>query len=102
MLHDTVADAIYHAIYVGLQPVVEQSTLGPSGSRALRSQTRLRKINARSCVDLYSYKTNRRYFMRRFREAMSGFANLLIEKSKKWNVSLLVGAQHMLAKHYID
>ena len=35
----------------GLQPVVQQSTICPSGSRALRSQTWLRKIDLRNCVE---------------------------------------------------
>ena len=35
----------------GLQPVVQQSTICPTGSEALRSQTWLRKIDARSCVE---------------------------------------------------
>ena len=35
----------------GHQPVVQQSTACPSGSRALRSQTWLRKIDARNCVE---------------------------------------------------
>ena len=38
-------------LFGGLQAVVPQSTICPSGSRALRSQTWLRKIDARSCVE---------------------------------------------------
>ena len=60
-----------------LQEVVQQSTIWPSGSGALRSQTWLRKIDARNCVDIFSYQTTRRNFLRRFCEAMSGFAKLL-------------------------
>ena len=37
---------------LNFQPVVQQSTSCPSGSTALRSQTWLRKIDARSCVEL--------------------------------------------------
>ena len=50
--------SIYHTwhgrpfiLYEGLQPVVQQSIICPSGSRALRSQTWFRKIDARSCVE---------------------------------------------------
>ena len=76
----------------GLQPVVQQSTSCPSGSTALQSQTWLRKINARSCVEIYSYQTTRRNFLRRFCEAMSGFAKPLSPQGKLWIVALLVGA----------
>ena len=43
-------------VFEGLQPVVQQSTICPAGSGALRSQTWLRKIDARSCVDIISYQ----------------------------------------------
>ena len=81
----------------GLQPVVQQSTICPSGSRALRSQTWLRKIDARSCIDSSSYQTTRRNFLRRFCEAMSGFAKLLSPWSKLWFVALLVGALQLIS-----
>ena len=43
-------------VYEGLQPVVQQSTICPSGSGALRSQAWLRKINARNCFNTISYQ----------------------------------------------
>ena len=43
-------------LWEGLQPVVQQSTICPTGSGALRSQTWLRKIDARNCVDVFSYQ----------------------------------------------
>jgi len=52
-----------------LQAVVQKSTVCPSGSRALQSQTWLHKINARSFVDVSSYQTTRRNFLRRFCES---------------------------------
>ena len=79
-------------VYEGLKPVVQQSTVFPSSRRALRSQTWLRKIDARSCADLFSYRTNRRNFLHRFFEAMSGFAKLLSLKGKLWIIALLFGS----------
>ena len=46
-------------VFQGLQPEVQQSTDCPTGSRALWSQTWLRKIDARNCVDIITYRTNR-------------------------------------------
>jgi len=42
-------------VEVPIQPVVQQSTACPSASRALQSQKWLRKIDARNCVDIFSY-----------------------------------------------
>jgi len=40
--------------FEGLQPVVQQFTICPTGSGVLQSQTWLRKIDTRSCVDIFS------------------------------------------------
>jgi len=44
-------DTAFVFTFEGVQPVVQQSTFCPTGSEALRSQTWLRKIDARSCVE---------------------------------------------------
>ena len=54
------------------------------------------QIDARSCVDIFSYRSFRRNFLRRFCEAMSGFAKLLSPKGKLWIVALLVGALQLI------
>ena len=82
-------------IFEGLQAVVQQSTICPTGSRALWSQIWLRKIDARNCVDIFSYRTNRRNRFASFCEAMFGFAKLLSPKDKLWIVALLLGALHI-------
>ena len=90
-------------VFQGLQPEVQQSTDCPTGSRALWSQTWLRKIDARNCIETFSYRTNRRNFLRRFCEAMSGFAKLLSPKGKLRIVALLVGAlQFLYSKKWVD
>ena len=66
----------------GLQAVVQQSTSCPSGSKLLRNNTCLRKIDARSCVEWFDNWINRRNVLRRLCEAMSGFAKLLSPKER--------------------
>ena len=75
----------------GLQAEVRQSTICPTGSGALRSQTWLCEIDARSCVELFR-SANQRNFLGRFCEAMSGFVKLLSPWGKFWIVVLLLGA----------
>ena len=67
----------------------------PSGLMALRSQTWLRKIDARSCIELVDNLMYRRDFLRWFCEAMSGFAKINSQKGEMWIVALLVGALQM-------
>ena len=78
-------------MHEGLQPVVQQSAICPLGSRALRSQTWLRKTDARNCIEIFSYRTNRRNFLRhlakpclasqssRARRAICGLLNYCLE-----------------------
>ena len=50
---DQVSNIVFRVILnEGLLTIVPQSTNCPSVSRALRSQTWLRKVDARSCVEL--------------------------------------------------
>ena len=67
----------YSSLTCHLGVDIINSTICPSGSGALRSQTWLRKIDARSCVELFSYQTTRRNFLRRLCEAISGFAKTI-------------------------
>ena len=67
---------------------MQQSTVCPLGSRALRSQTWLCKIDARRCVELFDNWIYRRNFLRRFCEAISGFAKFLSPKGKLWHYCL--------------
>ena len=71
------------SIVGGLQPVCSNPQFKPLGSRALRGQTWLRKIEARSYIDMFSYQTTRHNFLRRFCKAMSGFAKLLSAQRTK-------------------
>jgi len=76
----------------GVQPIVQQSAVCPLGSRASRSQTWLREIDARSCVELVDNWIFRRNFLRLFCEAIPGFAKLLSPEGKLWIFALLVRA----------
>ena len=66
----TVNSLIQHVLCSLITCVSKQqykNSLLPFGlNRALRNQTWLRKIDARSCVDLSSCRTNRRTFLHRF------------------------------------
>jgi len=79
----------------GVQPVVQQSTVCPSGSRASRSQTWFREIDARSCVEWVDNWMFRRNLLHWFCEAISDFAKLLSPEGNFWISALLVGALHI-------
>ena len=64
----------------------------PTGLRALRSQTWLRKIDARSCVQFSSYRTNSTQLLASiFRSHVWLRKALLSPKGKLWILALLLG-----------
>ena len=85
--------SIYPLLLEGLQAEVQQSTFCPLGSRAFQSQTWLCKIDARNCVDILSYRTNRRNFLHRFAKPCLASQCSLAQRAK-------CGLLHYCLEHF--
>ena len=82
--YNMVYKIIFNDTNEGLQAVVYQSKICPLSLRALRSKIWLCKINTRSYVNLFSYRSNRCNFLRRFAKPYLWFLSFLTRSSEQY------------------